>query len=83
MEWVEGLVSDAVRVTRLLSLSAVLFNALAHLLAQRAAHLLRRLDRLGWRDLLGDLFSDNFFGFEQFAHPTAHVLDEQGEPLCG
>ena len=83
MEWVEGLVSNAVRVTRLLSLSAVLFNALAHLLAQRAAHLLRRLDRLGLRGLLSDFFRDDFFGFETevFAHPAAHLFSDLGESL--
>ena len=75
--------SDAVRVTRLLSLSAVLFNALAHFLAQRAVHLLRLFDGLGWRNRFGDFFGDNFFGFEQFAHPAAHFLDDQGEPLYG
>ena len=73
--------SDAVRVTRLLPV--VFFNALAHFRAQRAAHLLRLFDGLAWRNLFGDFFGDNFFGFEVFAHPAADLFSDLGEPLHG
>ncbi len=48
-------------MTRLLSLLAVMFDLLARFLAQRAAHLLRRLDGVGLLDLLGEFFGDDFF----------------------
>ena len=76
--------SDAARVTRLLSLLAVLFDPLAGFFAQRAANLLRRLDGLGLLDLLAGFFGDNFFGLaEVFAHPTAQLFSDLGEPLHG
>ena len=82
VEWgVEGSVSDAARMTRLLSLLAVLFDPLADFLAQRAASLLCLLDGLGLLDFLGDFFRDDLFGFEVFAHPAAHLFGDLDEPL--
>ena len=77
--------SDAARVTRLLSLLAVLFDALVHLLAQRAAQLLRLLDGLGWRDLFSDFFRGDFFPFEAelITEPLTDVLGDLDESLCG
>src|SRR6266513_1317226 len=68
-------------MTRLLSLLAVLFDPLADFLAQRAASLLCLLDGLGLRRLLSDFFRDDFFGFEVFAHPAAHLFGDLDEPL--
>lgn len=56
--------SDASRKTRLLSLLAVLFDVLAHLLAQRTAQLLRKLHGLSWRDFFSHFFRDDFFPSE-------------------
>ena len=81
--WGLSLVSDAARKTRLLSL--VLFDVLAHFLAQRAARLLRLLDGLGWRDLFSDFFRDDFFLFEAelVTEPLTDVLDDLDESLSG
>src|SRR6266511_3279065 len=76
-----GSVSDAVRVTRLLSLLTVLFDPLAGFIAQRAASLLYLLDGLGLLDFLADFFRDDLFGFEVFAHPAAHLFGDLDEPL--
>src|SRR6266545_7290931 len=82
VEWgVEGSVSDAARMTRLLSLLAVLFDPLADFFAQRATSLLHLLDGLGLLDLLGEFFGDDLFGFEVFAHPAAHLFGDLDEPL--
>jgi len=76
-------VSDAASLTLLISLLAVLFDVLAHFLAQRTAQLLRLLGGLGWLNLLGDFFGDDSFGFdaEVFVNPAAHLFSDLGEPL--
>src|SRR5438093_7008243 len=83
--WGLSLVSDAARETRLLSLVAVLFDVLAHFLAQRAARLLRLLDALGWRDLFNHFFRDDFFPFEAelVIEPLTDVLGDLDESLSG
>src|SRR6266702_988802 len=68
-------------MTRLLSLLTVLFDPLAGFLAQRAASLLCLFHRFGLRDLLSDFFRDDFFGFEVFAHPAAHLFGDVDESL--
>src|SRR5438093_3418868 len=80
-----GSVSDAARETRLLSLLAVLFDALAHFLALRMAQLLRLLDGLGWRDLFSDFFRDDFFLLEAelVTEPPTDVLGDLDESLSG
>src|SRR6266581_711702 len=75
--------SDAARETRLLSLLAVLFDVLAHFLAQRVAQLLWLLDGLGWRDLFSDFFRDDFFLFELVTKPLTDVLGDLDESLSG
>ena len=69
--------SDAARVTRLLSILAVRFDA------QGAACLLRLLHRSGLRDVLADFFGGDFIGFEVFAHPASHLFGDVGESLHG
>ena len=73
--------SDAARMTRLLSLLTVMFDPLAGFLAQRAARLLCLFHRFGLRGLLSDFFRDDLFGFEMFAHPAADLFGDLDEPL--
>src|SRR6266567_2374103 len=83
VDWGLSLVSDAARMTRLLSLLAVLFDALAHFLPQRAAQRLRLLDGLGWRGLFSDFFRDDFFLFEaeRVTAPLTDVLGDLNKSL--